>query len=189
MSQAKTLTATRYFGLTSENIVAQAFWIATFASATAIAAQIEIPMNPVPFTLQTLFVLLSGAFLGRRNGFMSMSLYLILGLAGLPVFSGFGFGLAKLAGPTGGYLLAFPVASYVVGTLLLQRKSRVAVMLSMASGLLVIFLLGTIHLDLVYLHDWNAAMKSGFLVFSPWDLVKLLAASSVYSQYLEYAKQ
>lgn len=189
MSQVRTLSATRYLGLASEHVLAQALWIATFAFATAVAAQVEIPLKPVPFTLQTLFVLLSGAFLGKRNGFISMSLYLTVGLAGLPVFSGFGFGFAKLAGPTGGYLLAFPIASYVVGTLLLHRKSRVAVILSMAAGLLVIFVLGMIHLNLVYFHDWNAAMKSGFMIFSPWDLVKLLAASSIYSQYLEFIKQ
>jgi biotin transporter BioY len=59
----------------------------------------------------------------------------------------------------------------------------------MTAGLLLIFVLGIAHLNLVYLHDWNAAMRSGFMIFSPWDLVKLLAASSVYSQYLEYAKQ
>ena len=189
MSEAKSVTAGKYFGLTSDHILAQVFWITTFALATAVAAQIEIPLKPVPFTLQTLFVLLSGAFLGRRNGFMSMSLYLILGLAGLPVFSGFGFGLAKLAGPTGGYLLAFPIASYVVGALLSHWKSRIAVVSSMTAGLLLIFVLGIAHLNLVYLHDWNAAMRSGFMIFSPWDLVKLLAASSVYSQYLEYSKQ
>ena len=88
-----------------------------FAALTAAGAQIEIPNSPVPFTLQTLFVLLSGALLGPRLGTVSMLAYLGAGAAGLPVFSSFGFGVARLLGPTGGYLLAFPAAAFVAGSL------------------------------------------------------------------------
>jgi biotin transport system substrate-specific component len=175
-------------GLSEQRVVAQAFWITTFAALTAIAAQIEIPTRPVPITLQTMVVLLSGAFLGKRNGSISMLLYLMLGLVGLPVFSGFGFGLAKLVGPTGGYLLAFPAASYLIGTLSGLSSKRSIVFLSMTAGLILIFAIGVVQLNLVYFHDWKASIQSGLLMFSIWDPIKLLAASAIYSQYLGKSK-
>ena len=91
----------------------QLLWIAGFAAATALGARLEIPHSPVPYTLQTLCVLLAGAFLGPRNGAISQLLYLAAGVLGAPVFSGGAFGLAQLLGPTGGYLKilgVFPVA-------------------------------------------------------------------------------
>ncbi|MFN2327253.1 MAG: biotin transporter BioY, partial [Gemmatimonadales bacterium] len=79
--------------------------VAAFALATAFGAHVAVPLTPVPVTLQTLFVVLAGAMLGPRLGAASQIAYLGMGIAGLPVFVG-GFGLAYLAGPTGGYLLA-----------------------------------------------------------------------------------
>jgi biotin transport system substrate-specific component len=185
MIEARTGSISKFISLTSEHSVAQAFWIVTFAILTAIGAQIEIPFKPVPLTLQTVFVLLAGAFLGKRNGFISMSLYLALGAVGLPVFAGARFGIPILLGPTGGYLLAFPVAAFVIGYLVSLNRSRLFVLFAMAVGLTIVFALGTVQLNLVYFHDWNASLKAGLLAFSVWDIVKLLAASSVYSQFLE----
>src|SRR6185503_16683422 len=102
-----------------------------FAALTAIGAQIEIPNAPVPYTLQTLFVLLSGALLGPRYGAASMLLYLAAGALGLPVFSSFGFGAARLLGPTGGYLLAFPAASFATGYLAGERPTFIRLVLAM----------------------------------------------------------
>jgi biotin transport system substrate-specific component len=92
--------------------------IAAFALATALAAHVRVPIpfTPVPLTLQTMFVVLAGALLGPRLGAASMLTYLGMGVAGLPVFAG-GMGLAYLLGPTGGYLLAFPVAAFVAGVI------------------------------------------------------------------------
>lgn len=150
-----------------------------FAALTAAGAQIEIPNSPVPFTLQTLFVLLSGALLGPRLGAVSMLAYLGAGAAGLPVFSSFGFGVARLLGPTGGYLLAFPAASFVVGYLSGERPTFVRLLLSMAGALLIVFACGTLQLRLTLVRDWSDALTSGFLIFSWWDLVKLGAAASI----------
>jgi biotin transport system substrate-specific component len=188
MQSTKTATVSKYISLTSDHAIAQAFWIVTFAILTAIAAQIEIPLRPVPLTLQTFFVLLSGAFLGKRKGFLSMSLYLLLGVAGLPVFAGGSFGLAIFLGPTGGYLLAFPFAALIVGYLVSIRNTRVFVLVAMMAGLFVIFALGTLQLNFIYLHNWSESLKSGLLAFSLWDVVKLVAASSIYSQFLERTK-
>lgn len=185
MQDVKSISYAKYWGITSEVGIAQAFWIVTFAILTAVGAQIEIPLKPVPLTLQTFFVILSGAFLGKRNGFMSMSLYLVMGIVGLPVYAGGGFGMHSLLGPTGGYLLAFPFASFLIGYVLSFNQKRLFVFFAMAIGLFAIFALGTLQLNFVYLHDWNESLKSGLIAFSVWDLVKLVAASSLYSQFLE----
>ena len=162
------------------SVFSQALWTMAFAAATALAARLEIPYYPVPFTLQTMIVLLAGAFLGSRNGALSQLLYLAAGVAGLPVFAGGAIGFMRLAGPTGGYLLAFPVAAALVGYLLRERGSLLVVALSMAAGLLVIFAAGTLHLYAFTMHNMSNAIASGFLLFSWWDVVKLGAASMIY---------
>lgn len=162
------------------SVLTQVLWTVGFAVATALAARLEIPRYPVPFTLQTMVVLLAGAFLGSRNGAMSQILYLASGVAGIPVYAGGAFGFLALVGPTGGYLLAFPVAAAVVGYLLRERRSPALVTLSMAAGLLIIFAAGTMHLYAFALHDLTAAFSAGFLIFSWWDVLKLGAASMLY---------
>ncbi len=89
-------------------------------AVVALAAQVAIPLpgTPVPMTLQPLAVLIVGGLLGPRLGAASLLLYLSLGAAGLPIFTPFGApGVARLFGPTGGYLLAYPIAAYAVGRL------------------------------------------------------------------------
>lgn len=175
-------TLSRTFPLARGTALVQTFWISTFAILTAVGAQIEIPHQPVPYTFQTLFVLLAGALLGPRNGFISMAMYLTLGVLGIPAFAGAGFGLARILGPTGGYLLAFPLAAFVVGSLVPLRAHFVWTLFSMFVGLLVIFSIGTAQLNFVYFRDWNAAFQAGFLIFSWWDLLKLSAAAAIYRQ-------
>ena len=163
-----------------EGVLAHVFWITLFAALTAIGAQVEIPHRPVPFTLQTFFVLLSGAMLGKGRGASSQLFYLLLGAIGIPVFSGWGFGFARLIGPTGGYLLSFPIAAFVVGYLVRKESGLAWTILSMAIGLFIVFSLGTIQLNFLYIHDWPQAMKSGFFIFSWWDGAKLIAAAVIY---------
>ena len=189
MTEVRSNSIAKYVSLTSAYAGAQALWVVTFAILTAIAAQVEIPLKPVPLTLQTMFVLMAGAFLGKRNGFLSMVLYLGFGAVGVPVFAGGAFGIPVLFGPTGGYLLAFPVAAFFIGYLLEMKRNWPFVLLAMALGLLVIFTFGTVQLNFVYFHNWSDSLKAGLIAFSVWDLVKLLAASSIYSQFLERTKR
>ncbi|MEX0601760.1 MAG: biotin transporter BioY [Bacteroidota bacterium] len=183
MHTTRPVSAGLLLSLKKDHAIVHGFWIVGTAALTAIAAQIEIPNTPVPFTFQTLVVLLAGGLLGPRNGFFSMMLYLGLGAAGLPVFSSGGFGLVRILGPTGGYLLAFPVAAWLIGTLMDRRgDSVVAIGGSMVAGLLVIFLMGTIQLNVVLIRDWSAAFKAGFLIFSWWDILKLFAAIAIVRQ-------
>jgi biotin transport system substrate-specific component len=159
----------------------QVIWTSVFAAATALGARLEIPHEPVPYTLQTMVVLLAGAFLGPRNGALSQLLYLGAGLLGAPVFAGGSSGLARLIGPTGGYLVAFPVAATVVGSLLSQKKTLLWSLGAMAAGLLLIFVSGTLHLYAFSLHDFGGAVTSGFLLFTWWDVLKLSAAAAFYA--------
>jgi len=188
MAEVRSLSPKRYFALGSEHMVAQAFWVVSFSLFAAIGARLEIPHQPVPYTFQTLAVILAGGLLGSRNGFLSMMLYLGLGLVGMPVFAGGGFGFAKLIGPTGGYLLSFPVAAFVVGALISSQPTSISskpvlgfawTLGAMTSGLLVVFAMGTVQLNIVYFHNWTLAFQSGFLIFSPWDVLKLVAATTI----------
>ncbi|TAK59473.1 MAG: biotin transporter BioY, partial [Bacteroidetes bacterium] len=144
MNQTKTV-AVSLFPVVEKSVLTQALWVTAFAALTAIGAQIEIPHHPVPYTMQTFFVLLAGAALGRRNGTFSQLLYIALGTIGLPVFSQFGFGAAKLLGPTGGYLLSFPVAAFAVGYILDKNRSFLWSVLAMVIGVFIIFSLGTLQ--------------------------------------------
>jgi biotin transport system substrate-specific component len=182
MSNASRAQTNPLIALPGSTILAQIFWIAVFALGTAAGARLEIPHQPVPYTLQTLVVLLSGAFLGSRNGALSQILYLGAGILGAPVFAGGAFGLTPFFGPTGGYLLAFPLAAAVVGALAPRGRSLVWAFASMTGGLLVIFTSGTLYLYAKVMHDISAAFTSGFLIFSWWDLLKLGAAAMTYHE-------
>jgi biotin transporter BioY len=88
---------------------------ALMAAVTAVAAQITIPLFPVPFTLQVLAVILSGLLLGVRHGALAQAVYVLVGAVGVPVFAGFTGGLGHIFGPTGGYLISYPIAAAVAG--------------------------------------------------------------------------
>jgi biotin transport system substrate-specific component len=189
MNKISILSLTRHLNQARSHVLAQIFWIVVFAILTAVGARIEIPHPPVPFTLQTFFVLLAGAFLGVRNGVLSQFLYLAMGAAGLPVFSVGDIGVARLLGPTGGYLLSFPIAAFAVGTMIhTVRKSRGFrdfpwILFSMFVGLLVVFSVGTLQLYLVSVRNWGEAFTIGFLIFSWWDFIKLWVAAAIYHQF------
>ncbi len=160
------------------------FWIFSFSILTAVAAQISIPVKPVPFTLQTLMVGLSGAFLGAKKGAYSQLAYLALGSIGLPVFAptpdGF-YGIASLFGPTGGYLLAFPLAAFAAGFIVGKNKSYVAVVSAMIITEVIIILSGIIFLNTLYLHDWTQSLKAGAIIFSLWTVIKVIAGATIYT--------
>ncbi len=150
------------------------------AALVAAAAQVTgvIPGTPVPFTLQPLAVLIVGGLLGPSLGASSLILYLLLGAAGLPVFTPIGLpGAARLIGPTGGYLLAYPVAAFAVGRLIGKgdgtRTARVA--LAALAGLALIHLGGLAQL-LILTGSAAQAARLGTLPFLVGDLGKLAIA-------------
>lgn len=170
-------------GIYSKLKESQLFWILSFSVLTFLSAQVVIPVQPVPFTLQTMIVLLSGAFLGSRNGMISQTIYLAAGTIGLPVFAEYSFGFARLIGPTGGYLIAFPVAAYLVGYLIEKRSSNWMIILSMISGAFIILISGSLLLSIFLNGDLNKALFSGAIIFSIWDVIKISAAVSIYKAF------
>lgn len=159
------------------------FWVISFSILTAISAQVSIPIKPVPFTLQTMIVLLAGAFLGSKNGAYSQVLYILLGATGLPVFAHTAdgtMGIARLMGPTGGYLLAFPLAAYLVGYLTEKNQKYLSVIISMFAAELIIIFFGTLYLYVAYLHNFVDAVKAGAAIFTVWMVIKVFAAATLY---------
>jgi len=147
----------------------------------AIAAQVAIPLpgTPVPLTLQPLAVLLVGGVLGPRLGAASLLLYLALGATGLPVFTPFGApGVGRLFGPTGGYLLAYPIAAYAVGGLVGDGRRWARVALAVFVGLALIHLGGLAQL-LIITHNLHDAARLGTWPFLVGDLAKLVIAGLV----------
>ncbi len=181
ITQSLKLTLAREISLsrTSYNLLG----VAAFTILTALGAFVWIPLpfTPVPITLQTFFVLLGGAILGRRLGASSQLLYLGLGGLGLPIFAGVGGGgLSRLVGPTGGYLIGFVLAAYLVGRMAKKKKANLwSLMLIMGVGEGIILFLGTLWLACVLRIGIGQSLYLGLIPFLPGDMVKLAAAASV----------
>lgn len=145
-----------------------------FSLLTAAAAWIEfrLPFTPVPVTLQTLVVLLAGATIGWKRGALSQVVYLTYGVTGLPVFSGGALGAVFLFGPTGGYLLAFPVAALIAGLLTAKHYGFVRNTLGFMAASAVILLIGTSQLSLFTGQNWSTAFTLGFIPFIAGDFLK-----------------
>jgi biotin transport system substrate-specific component len=162
--------------------------VALFVALTAAAAQVSIPLpfTPVPLTLQPMVVLLGGAVLGARLGMSAQVLYLVLGIAGLPVFAASPVlpqGALRLIGPTGGYLMSYPFAAFVAGWLAERGLDRryITSLFAMACGLALIFCGGVSWLAF-FAHPavgLAAALRGGFYPFVLLDGFKLIVAATV----------
>lgn len=160
-----------------------------FALLTMLGTLVQIPLYPVPITLQVLFVLLSGLVLGSRLGALSQLEYLAIGLAGAPVFAGGKSGLAALFGPTGGYLLGFVLAAYVAGLVAERtaRPGRARFFVAGLAGVAAVYLSGMVWLatwlslgrGTSWLGEIASAWQVGVLPFIALDLVKAMIASAV----------
>jgi biotin transport system substrate-specific component len=166
---------------TPAGVVRRSLVILAGALVVALSAQVAIPLpiTPVPVTLQVLAVLVVGGMLGPKAGAASMVLYLALGVAGLPVFAPGGApGFARLLGPTGGYLLAYPLAAALVGQLSISGRSGSRLLLGLLLATAAIHLGGIAQLA-VLSGDLAWAIRAGSLPFLPFDLVKLVAAALI----------
>jgi biotin transport system substrate-specific component len=158
------------------------------AAMTAAAAQISIPLpfTPVPFTLQPMVVLLGGAVLGARLGMAAQVVYLLAGIAGLPVFAASAVlpqGALRLLGPTGGYLMSYPFAAFLTGLLAERGFDRryLTSALAMGAGLIVVFACGVLWLAFFAgpTAGLDVALRTGFYPFIPADIFKVLVAAAV----------
>jgi biotin transport system substrate-specific component len=150
------------------------------ALVVAVAAQVVVPVpfSPVPMTLQPLAVLAVGGILGGAAGLSALLLYLALGILGLPVFAAGGSGLPHLLGPTGGYLLAFPVAAGVAGALIGRSSGVLRVLLACALAMAIIHVGGVAQLALLG-GDTSLAFRVGFVPFLTGDLLKVGLAAAL----------
>jgi biotin transport system substrate-specific component len=155
--------------------------VVAFSLLTALAAQVVIPIGPVPITGSTFAVLLTGALLGSRLGAASLIVYLFEGAIGLPFFYGGHGGLAHLFGPTGGYLFAFPAAAFITGAFAETGwdKRFWSAAAAMAIGSLVILAAGWAWFAIVTNSSLVVAFQVGVMSHLPGDLIKIVLAAAV----------
>jgi len=174
----------------STNNLRMMIYASLFAALTAAGAFLAIPIGPVPIALQNLFVFLAGLLLGSRWGVWSVTIYLLTGALGLPIFAGGTGGIAKLAGPTGGYLLGYLPAVFVIGILFekLPKKPLFSV-IAMTLGALIVYACGVPWLKAVTGMAWSKALAAGLYPFLPGDALKIAAAVPIAGVLKEYIRK
>ena len=161
--------------------------VAMFTGLTAIGAFISLPVGPVPISLQSLFVILSGLIIGPKLGALSQIVYISLGLIGVPIFSGFTGGPQTIMKPSFGFIIGFVFAAYIVGVIAHSDKklSIKKVWIGSLVGTIVVYLFGLPYmyymLNIVMGKglSFQAIMQMGCLLFLPGDFVKVIIASLV----------
>ena len=155
--------------------------VIVFSLFIAACAQFSIQIGPVPITGQSFAVLLTGALLGSRLGAAAVIAYLIEGAIGLPFFAGGGAGIVRFFGPTGGYLVAFPAAAFIIGAFAEHGwdKRYPTAVAAMAIGSAVILLGGWAWFTILTNTPPVAAFKIAVLPFLAGDVVKIALAAAV----------
>lgn len=151
-------------------------FIGIFTAIIAVMAQISIPMPyGVPMTLQTLAIPLAGIVLGARNGTLSALTYVLLGAFGVPVFAGFSGGLGIVFGPTGGFILSFPIMALAAG-LGAARNSKAGLVCGLISGAAINYICGMLMFSLVTSRSLTTAFVACVLPFIPTAIIKMILA-------------
>lgn len=152
--------------------------MAMFAALIAVCSQISIPLpfTPVPINAALIPVFLCGAVMGPK-GTLSTTLFIFIGICGLPVFAGFQNGLGTLAGPTGGFIVGYAIASLTVGMLSQRIASILLIAFSMAIALIICYLCGTFWFMFVMKQNFTSALGLTVLPFLVGDAAKIIAAS------------
>ena len=152
--------------------------IGVMTAVTAVMAQISIPMPMgVPMTMQTFAVTLAAIVLGPGRGAASLFIYLLLGAVGVPVFAGFSGGMASLVGPTGGFLLSFPLMAFVIGLGVKNRQKKGMFVLFLVLGTALNYAVGVLMFCLLMGSSVAAALTACVLPFLPTAVIKAVLAS------------
>ena len=152
---------------------------AVMAALICIAGPLTIAAGPVPLSLATFAVYLAGAILGKKWGTVSVGLYLLIGIIGVPVFSGFSGGFQKLAGVTGGYLIGYLPCAFLsgLGTEMAEEKKKNWILPAlMTAGTIVLYVIGTAWFMIQTGNALGAALSLCVVPFLPGDAVKIAAA-------------
>lgn len=155
--------------------------IAVMAALICIAGPLTIPVGPIPLSLATFAVYLAGSVLGRKKGTIAVGLYLLIGIIGVPVFSGFSGGFQKIAGVTGGYLIGYLPCAYLSGVGAEKRDSMGWWFhtLMMVAGTVLLYTIGTVNFMLHTGNGLGAALSLCVIPFLPGDAVKVAGATLI----------
>lgn len=163
--------------------IVQPVFCALFAALTAVISQFSIPIGPVPINLATLAVFIAGAVMGAKYGAISQLVYVLLGAVGLPVFAGFNGGVHVLVGPTGGYILGYIAAAWLVGLLTKHfGKSVWGLIPPMVAGLVLCYLMGTVWFMTVTKTGLWVSLTLCVFPFLIGDALKIAAAVALVPQ-------
>jgi biotin transport system substrate-specific component len=150
---------------------------ALFAALTAVGAYLSLPIGPVPIVLQNMFIYLAGLLLGVRWALASVGIYLLAGACGLPVFAGGTGGIGRFLGPTGGYLVGYLPAVFLIGWIAQKAGRRpLGDIAAMVCGTAALYACGLMGLKLLTGLSWLKAVAAGMLPFLPGDALKVAAA-------------
>lgn len=161
---------------------------ALFAVLMVVGAYLKVPLLQVPLTLQTFFVYLSGLLLDPTTAASAQAIYLLMGLTGLPVFAGPLVGPQAFVGPTGGFLLSFPIAALVEAALS-SRRSRMSDVAGLLSAFVVIFGMGLTYFMAYFSKGEPVGVLTAFLPFMLWDGVKMALAYVVAGGVRKFVRQ
>ncbi|MCL1830190.1 MAG: biotin transporter BioY [Oscillospiraceae bacterium] len=163
--------------------------VAVMTSVISVSAMIALPLpfTPVPLSLANLTIMLSGVLCGVIDGTLAVIMYILLGMVGLPIFAGFNSGIGVILGPTGGYIMGYPILAFLVGYLsrVFSRRLKrfTAHLISMAIGLIVLYLFGCSWYILTTGVSVTAAISVTIIPFLPGDLLKAVTASTLALRY------
>ena len=150
---------------------------AIFAAVMAVIAPFALFLGPIPVSLCTLLIYVSGYLLGWKQGSMAALLYILMGMVGLPVFSGFTGGAGKLLGPTGGYIIGYLAVAVCTGWAVETFPKRRSIHLAgMLAGTFLLYVLGTVWYCIQAGQTFGAAISLCVLPFLPGDLLKMAGA-------------
>lgn len=150
------------------------------AALMAAGAYLAIPVGPVPIVMQNMFVFLAGLLLGGRWGLASVAVYLLTGALGLPVFAGGMGGIGRIIGPTGGYLIGYLSAVFIVGYISEKAAARIGYdVLAMVCGTIVLYACGVTWLKILTGMTWTKTLTVGMYPFLIGDAIKIAAAALI----------
>ena len=164
----------------SSNQLRMMVYASLFAALTAIGAFLAVPIGPVPIVLQNMFVYLAGLLMGSRWGLTSVGVYLLAGACGLPVFAGGLGGIGRIVGPTGGYLIGYLPAVYIIGKISARTHPRPFYdVLAMICATVVLYACGVSWLKIVTGMTPAKALAVGMAPFLVGDALKIAAAAAI----------
>ena len=163
--------------MTAPDTLRMTVYASLFAALTAAGAFLAIPIGPVPIVLQNFFIFLTALLLGPRWAAASVAVYLLSGALGLPVFAGGTGGIGRFIGPTGGYLIGYLPAVWIIGWIAETGRHRAAFdLIGMCCGASIVYLFGVPWLKVLTGMSWATAVSVGLFPFLIGDALKIAAA-------------